>query len=317
MRRFDHRDLLWRHFNRRVAVSMIYLITRRLLCGVTRLCIAALVLGFAGPVVHSQNPADNFVHWGYASYFGTGWYSLGNDLNVFAIRAAPRWNWGEPGLDDDGNRDIGIEFRLPVTFSVHRFNLDNLGAIFDIENFGTVSVTPGVEVEVPVTKRWSLKPLAYAGWGTEINGPQSAWIYWAGLKSRYRLGSGDLDWSLVNSIEYIGYTPNEGPSNDAVPVMVGLEFQRPMGDARLGGHQVYLDWHATYTAYLDNLKFLVRDVPVSKVADTWELGLAFSKGKRKLKLWHFEWDRVGLAYRFSSSGEFQGVALVFRSVFDR
>ncbi len=150
-----------------------------------------------------------------------------------------------------------------------------------------------------------------------MNGPQSAWIYWAGLKSRYRLGRGDLDLSLVNSIEYIGYTPNEGPSNDAVPVMAGLEFQWPLGGARLGGHQVYLDGHATYTAYFDNLKFLVRDVSVNKVADTWELGLAFSKGKRKLRFWHFEWDRVGLAYRFSGSGEFQGVALVFRSVFDR
>lgn len=199
---------------------------------------------------------------------------------------------------------------------MQRFNLGNLGAVFDIDNFGTVSVTPGVEVEVPVTKRWSLKPLAYAGWGTEIDGPQSAWIYWAGLKSRYRLSSGDLDWSLVNSIEYIGYTPNEGASNDAVPIMVGLEFQRPMGNVRLGGHQVYLDWHATYTTYLDNLEFLVRDVSISQVADTWELGLAFSKGKHKLKLWQLEWDRIGLAYRFSSSGEFQGVALVFRSVFD-
>lgn len=304
-----HCDLLWRWFNHRIVVSIIRQITR--------LCVAALVLGFAGPLVHSQNLADNFAHWSYASYFGTGWYSLRNNLNVFAIRAAPRWNWGEPGLDDDGNPDIGIEFRLPVSFSLQKFNLDDLGAIFDIDNFATVSVTPGVEVEVPVTKRWSLKPLVYAGWGTELNGAQSAWIYWAGLKSRYRLGSGDLDWALVNSVEYIGYTPNDGPSNDAVPVMAGLEFQYPLGDARPGGHQAYLDWHATYTAYLDNLKFLVRDVPISKVTNIWELGLAFSRGKRKLKLWHFELDRVGLAYRFSSSGEFQGVALVFRSVFDR
>ena len=291
-------------------------VARKLMCGVTRLCTAGLVLGFVGPVVHAQIPADNFVHWGYASYFGTGWYSVGNELDVFAVRAAPRWNWGEPGLDGEGNREIGIELRLPVTFSVHNFNIDNLAEILDVDNFGTVSVTPGVEIEVPITKRWSLKPLAYGGWGAQVNGPQSAWIYWAGLKSRYRLGRGDLEWSLVNAIEYIGYTPNEGPSNDAVPVMAGLEFRLPLRNVKLGGDRVYLDWHATYTAYFDNLKFLVRDVPIDKVADTWELGLAFSKGKRKLKFWHFEWDRVGLAYQFSSSGKFQSVTLVFRSVFD-
>ena len=301
----------------RAKVNRFHRITRQLSRGVTRLCIAALALGFGAPVAHSQVLSDSFVHWAYASYFGTGWYSLRNDLNVFAIRAAPRWHWGEPKLGEDGERDIGIEFRLPVTFSLQRFNLDNLGAIFDIDNFATAAVTPGVEVEVPVTKRWSLKPLVYAGWGTELNGPGSAWIYWGGLKSRYRLGSGKLDWALVNSIEYIGYTPNEGSSNDAVPVMAGLDFQLPLGNTKLGGDPVYLDWHATYTAYLDDLKFLVRDVPIRKVADTWELGLAFSKGKRKIEFWHFEWDRIGFAYRFSSSGKFQGVALVFRSVFDR
>ena len=175
-------------------------------------------------------------------------------------------------MDDEGNRDIGIELRVPVTFSVHQFDTDNLAAVLDVDNFGSVSVTPGIEVEVPITKRWSLKPLAYGGWGTELNGPQSAWIYWAGLKSRYRLGRGDLDLSLVNSIEYIGYTPNEGSSNDAFPVMAGLEFRLPLGGAKLGCDQVYLDWHATYTAYFDELAFLVRDDPVKKVADTWGWG---------------------------------------------
>ena len=284
---------------------------------VTRLCTVALALGFVGPPVHAQSPADNFVHWSYASYFGTGWYSVGNNLDVFAIRAAPRWHWGEAALDDDGNRDIGIELRVPATFSLQQFDINNLGAVLESDNFGTVAVTPGIEVEVPITKRWSLKPLAYGGWGTAFDGSQSAWIYWAGLKSRYRLGGGKLAWSLVNSLEYIGYTPNEGSSNDAFPLMAGLEFNLPLAGIKLGGDQIYLDWHTTYTAYLDELNFVVGDGSVEKVADTWELGLAFSKGNRKLKFWRLEWDRVGLAYQFSGSGQFQSVTLVFRSVFDR
>lgn len=303
-------------FNGPIAQSIVYRTTRSLLPSITRLCLATLILWLAMPAARAQDPDDSTVHWAYASYFGTGLYALKNDLSVFAIRASPRWSWGEPGLEDDGTMDIGIEFRLPITFSLQKFNLDDLGPIFDIDNFATLSVTPGIELELPVTERWSLKPLVYAGWGTELDGPESAWIYWAGVKSRYRLGSGKLDWALVNSIEYIGYTPNEGSSNDAFPVMAGLEFRSPLGNARLDGQQVYLDWHVTYTAYFDDLKFLVRDVPIRKIGDTWELALSYSKGERKLKLWRLEWDRIGLAYRFSSSGEFKGVALVFRSVFD-
>jgi len=50
-------------------------------------------------------------------------------------------------------------------------------AVADVDNFGTMSVTPCVEVEMPITKRWSLKPLAYGGRRTEMNGPRSAGIY--------------------------------------------------------------------------------------------------------------------------------------------
>ena len=99
--------------------------------------------------------------------------------------------------------------------------------------------------------------------------------------------------------------------------MAGLEFQWPMGDRRLGGEPLYLDWHATYRAYWDNLNFVFGAGSTTKIADEWELGLAFSKGEGKLKLWHFELDRIGLAYRFSNSGAFEGVSLVFTSVFDR
>lgn len=295
----------------------IFGVTRGTVYGLTRLCVVLLAVGFAGRPAYAQDPSEQLVHWAYASYFGTGWYSVRNSLSVFALRAAPRWHWGEPGIDDEGNRDIGIELRLPVSFSLQKFNLDELGELFDIDNFTTLSVTPGVEVEIPVTRSWSLKPLAYAGWGTELSGPESAWIYWGGLKSQLRLGGGEgFEWTLVNSVEYIGYTPNDGSSNDAVPIMAGLELEHALGGVRLGGEPVYLDWHATYTAYLDNLKFLIRDVPVEKVGDTWEVGLAFSKGKRALKFWRFEFDRLGLAYRFSSGGDFQGISLVFRSVFD-
>ena len=97
----------------------------------------------------------------------------------------------------------------------------------------------------------------------------------------------------------------------------GVEFQRPLGNLTLKGDQVYLDWHATYTTFLDALDFIFGRAKVVEVSDQWEIGVAFSKGQRKLNLWRFEWDRLGLAYRFSSDGDFEGLMLVFRAVFDR
>jgi hypothetical protein len=49
----------------------------------------------------------------------------------------------------------------------------------------------------------------------------------------------------------------------------------------------------------------------------WEIGMAFSTGEEPLRLWRLKWDRVGVVYRVSADGEFRGVGLVFRSLFDR
>jgi len=276
-----------------------------------------LVLAIFGEAAVAGPSSGNFVHWAYSAYFGTGWYQVANAQDVFVMRFSPRWHWREAAFDEDGGRKVGLEFRLPVTFGVHRFDGLEIPGIIDIDNFGSASVTPGVEIDIPVTERWSLKPLAYLGWGTELNGHQSAWSYWTVVKSRYLLGGDGLKLSLGNCLAYIGYTPNDGPSSDAVPVMAGLEFQWPVDGGRLGVKPFDIEGHVLYTAYMDNLNFLFGGVSSAKIADEWELGLAIGKGPGKISFWHLEWDRIGLAYRFSGSGEFDGVSLVFRSVFDR
>jgi hypothetical protein len=276
-----------------------------------------LVLANASERVLAGTLPGNLNQWAYAAYFGTGWYQAGGNQDVFVLQFAPRWESREPGIDADGRRNLGIEFRLPVSFGLHQFSVDALPAIFDVDNFASASIVPGLEVEIPVSERWSLKPLAYLGWGSEIAGPQSAWIYWAGLKSRYRMSNGGLDWSIVNALKYLGYSPSDGPSSSAVPVMAGLEFQWPMQGGQLHGRPVYLDGHATYTAYLDDLEFNLDGIVKTPIADEWELGLAVSQGKPGLTIWRLNLDRIGLAYRFSSSGDFRGVSLIFNSVFDR
>jgi len=170
---------------------------------------------------------------------------------------------------------------------------------------------------IPVSECWSLKPLAHFGWGSEIAGPESAWIYWTGLKSRNRMSSGGLDWSVVNSLKYIGYSPSDGPSSSAIPVMAGVEFQWPTQGLRIDGRPIYLDGHATYTAYMDDLEFNLAVVYKTPIADEWEFGRAFSRGNERLRIWRLSLDRFGLAYRFSSSGAFRGFNFVFASVFDR
>ena len=56
--------------------------------------------------------------------------------------------------------------------------------------------------------------------------------------------------------------------------------------------------------------------PVS-IGNEWELGVAFGKQSSPLRFWRLKLDRLGLAYRFGSNHEFEGVSLILRSLFDR
>jgi hypothetical protein len=276
----------------------------------------ALLLVIVMQPAQAQEFDSNAVHWAYASYFGTGWYRIGDNGDAFVIRATPRWEFREPSFDDH-ERKIGIEFRLPVTVGLDTFTFDDPTGSIDPSNLATLSITPGVDITVPVNSRWSLKPYASIGWGTVLSESESAWTYWAGIKSRYRFGNGKLDWALLNALGYVGYSPSNGYAEDFWPLMIGLELDHDLGQMKLGGEQAVLTWHGMYTTFENDLDAVLETGAVAPITDQWELGLALRRKETNIKIWFFRFDRLGLAYRFSSNGQFKGVAVIFRSVFER
>lgn len=278
-----------------------------------------LALVAVRPVSAQVTEAD-LIQWGYASYFGTGRYELGDGSETYVISPKPGWEWRDSSLGDDGVRRLGFRFRLPFSIGVHHFSSEQVRDNVELSNVSTLSVVPGVEIEIPVTRRLQLKPVAYLGWGTRLDGSASSWIYWLGMKSQVAFKTGDTEWMLVNSLIRIGYSPDSAPSGSSLPLMTGFDFRRPLANKRLGDDPVYLNWHVSYTHYIDPLTLDLGDGSRSRLFEidrAWELGFGFSKGDRKMRLWRFRIDRVELAYRFNTNGEFRGIKLVFKSLFDR
>jgi hypothetical protein len=265
----------------------------------------------------AQETTINSTHWAYSAYFGSGWYQVSGDRDVFVIRTTPRWELQEASLGEDGKRSIGIEFRFPITAGLDNFSIDDIPGAADLDNLASLSVTPGIDITIPISKRWSLRPHAAIGWGTALDGSSSAWTYWAGVKSRYTFQKGKLDWSLINAITYVGNTPDTGPSDDFWPLMAGLEFDYPLGNRRLNDEQLLLSWHGTYTSFENDLDNLIGEASVDPITDQWEFGVSFRKQKNPIKIGWFKFDRLGLGYRFSSSGDLKGITFIFRSVFER
>jgi hypothetical protein len=254
------------------------------------------------------------VHWAMGAFFGTGWYEVDDNRSVFVFRIPPRQTIRKSGWDENGKRKIGVEIHYPLSFGLHNF--DDIPDFVDFDNYGTVTFTPGVQVEIPVNLKWSLRPYAHIGGGYERESGKWAGIWYGGIKSRYLLGeSKKLRWSLLNAIYYAGYKPEFEERGRYGSVMGGLEFNQPLGSLTLRGDPLRLNWHVTYNYLFDRLNFHVEQDTVESIQDQWEIGLALALENKPLKIWFMNFEHIGLSYKRSSNGHYRAISVNLRSPF--
>ncbi|MCW8926210.1 MAG: hypothetical protein OQJ84_08140 [Xanthomonadales bacterium] len=268
---------------------------------------------YAQDATLTQDPVRQ-VHWAMGAFFGTGWYQIDQNRSVFVFRVPPRQEIRQSGFDESGSRRIGVEIHYPLSFGLHQ--LDDIPDIINFDNFGTVSFTPGVQLEIPVNKKWYLRPYFHVGAGYEKESGEWAGVSYGGVKSRYSLGDNErLRCSLLNAISYAGYKPEFKASGRYGSAMTGLEFSQPLGRLQLDGQPARLNWHVTYSYLFDKLNFYVAEDRIESIQDQWEIGMALGKGNGKLKIWFMSFEHIGLSFKTSSNGHYKAISLNFRSPF--
>lgn len=264
---------------------------------------------------YAKAEPEKQVHWASAAFFGTGWYRVDDNRKTFIFRVPWRQRIREAGWDEGGERKLGIEIIYPVSLGMHQ--LDELPDFIEFDNYGTITFTPGVAVEIPINPRWDLRPYAHYGLGYEETSSEWAQIYYGGITSRYVLDEGDgLNWHLLNGVAYAGYKPEYKNRGHYGSVMAGLEAQQRLNRFTLAGAPAWLNWHLTYDYMFDNLNFHVTQDEVVTIRDQWEFGLALSRGDRKIKIWFLEFEQLGMSYKVSSNGKYRALSFNLRSRFD-
>ena len=273
------------------------------------LCPCAL---WAQPVEPPPNPEEQ-VHWAVGAFFGTGWYKVDDNRSVFVLRMQPRQLVREPSWDAEGRRRWGVEIIYPLSLGLSK--LDDIPDFIEFDNYATLSFTPGVQVEVPVNPKWSLRPFVNLGLGWEIESQERALIGYGGIKSRYRLRDGRLRWSMLSGLYYAGYRPEFEDRGQYGALMAGLELNQPVERLRYHGDALDLNWHLTYNWYFDRLNFHSDAETFTSFRDQWEIGLAIGRRDARLDLGFLSFEQIGLAYRWSSDGHFNAITINFRSPF--
>ncbi len=276
--------------------------------------VAALALSAEARPQDVAPDDPNLIHWAYAATFGTGKYSIG-DNDVFVFRLPLSRTLRQSTISISGERKIGVKILLPITIGVHDFDIAGAlqGQVPDrVEQW---SITPGVELDIPISQRWSLRAEGRVGWGSELNGgAESAWIYAASFKSRFNLDdSVTSDLNLLNGVLWSGYTPEGGSHTSISVLLTGLESVRPAGRWRIDGEQVFFKTHLVNYWYLEELEYLVLPGQQPIALDSeWEIGLAIGK-EDPFELLGWRFDRVGLAFR--EGDDSSAVRLLFSSEF--
>ena len=245
---------------------------------------AASTIALLAPIpVRAQ---EESIHWAYASIFGTGRYSLDGQVETTVIGATPNWVRREPVLAASGDKIVGIRIRMPVSLGAH--DVSSLQAIegLSLSSVNAVSVVPGVEIEIPMSDRWSLKSLNYAGFGTEIRGGADARIFRAGFRSSLKFDSEKSALAFVTGLERFGYSASGGDSDAINLISAGIDVERPLSDTRIGNVPVAIHWHMLYSHYLDSLGFDLSslDVDPTLISSEWELGGRFQSPRFATRL---------------------------------
>lgn len=298
---------------------MILTALKRILVALCVVVLYLFVLGIFFPFkIHAQQteePIDfNSINWAYAAAFGTGVYSVRNDLDVFVLHVQPSWTKEISWRRYFNARPILLELRFPVTFGVYNYHFEGIVEEFFNLRFKQVSVAPGAVLEFPMSPRWALRPYGHIGWGKKTSGDKdSSWIYWGGLKSRLTFPFVGLNFGLLNGLGVYGYNPKNGASRDFTELLTGLECDIPLGKIHWQGEQLFLKTHIVNYYYFDNLNFIYEFENPAELSWLWEIGISLAKTS-KIKLWIISFERIGVAYRYGH--DTQGIRIYTRSTFN-
>ena len=263
----------------------------------------------------TQPSESDTVHWAMSSFLGTGWYRIDHSLSVFTVRMTPRQVVRESWFNSPDDRGIGIEIKYNTTVGV--LSIENGPNTLDWDDFGIISFTPGLELEIPVTSNFYLRPFAHVGWGADSENVSSAWIWFGGIKSRYRFPSSRNNLAIIGNLYYGGFSDSDSEDDDMGGLALGMEGSIPLGGWSYGETTLDLDWHAMYTYFSNEPVFTSPSMDAIHIQQMFEIGVALGprRGRWDLMVWHPE--RLGLAVKWDPDTDFLGLTINFSSWFLR
>jgi hypothetical protein len=266
----------------------------------TLTCVRALVWLSLGSWAHTgwaQEETENIgarVNYVYAAQLRFGAYKLGGlSVQVYQLPLAYTFQLGK----DQGWE---LKVKMPVLYGHYRFKTTlNAGdqQIKLSKKLDSLSVVPGIELHIPLSDRWLLKPFAEWGPLKDLSGGPWNHVYAIGVRSLVSYGWKRFQFTLGNALLYAGNATFSGDEEESYGTLeTGIEVRHPLGFA-IKGYAPDIGGFFAHYHFFPAAEFTrLRQGPL-KLHNQYEFG--FSLGSEpSWKLWIIRAPRVGVSYRF-------------------
>jgi hypothetical protein len=261
-----------------------------------------------GSAAAQEADVDPF-HWAYAASYGAGVYRLGDGTEAQTYRG----NFSV-SLREAQRGQLGWRLLLPVAVGLQNLDDDALPVDRPSDEIEHASFLPGIELEQLLGERWTLRTRAQLGYAEELEGTeQSARIAAAGVRARVDFERAPGRPAFITGLLWTGFDPDVGERRSLLRATAGVEFDVRAASWRVRDSpmrwrpHVLKDWY-----YRPPPALAFGDDEAQQLEDEWQIGLAAGR-EDGFKIWFFEFDAVGVAYRFSEHRN--GLRFYLNSVF--
>lgn len=240
--------------------------------------------------------AGDLVNYSFAVWVGSGVYKVKDADKRFAFLRAPLTytlrpaQYDQPAFIDT----LGFRLLLPVVVGIEEETDTDF-------SFGSAAFVPGLELQIPVNKYWTLKPFGQFGAGKDTAGGVVKYIFGGGARSLVSFGWEKFVFGVGNSLILArDKDATSGESNGFSMLEAGLDMRHPLG-LNLLNRDLDVGLFMVASRFFNRVDFLQDEGEPERVNLIYTAGLTIGSEKA-VSIWRIDIDRVGLDYRWGSAG---------------
>ena len=259
------------------------------------LTLSIIAAGGTQQVFAGEDPGDLF-NYSFAVWLGSGVYKINDaDKKLAVLRVPARYSLRPMQSDATAPIDrLGFRLLLPAVLAYQEETETDFG-------FGAFAFVPGLEIEIPVNKYWTLKPFGQLGAGKDTAGGNFQYIYGGGIKSLISVSWRKFVFGIGNS--WVVAEDKDGSSYDTTGFSLlnaGLDIRHPT-NFTIFDRQLDIGGYFVVNYFKNNVDILSADGNTNKLQTLYEVGLTFGV-KEPVDIWMVSFDRVGIDYRWGDEG---------------